>query len=175
MHINRALLLAFCVSVAASSQDAGHSTDAIGAGGGFPAGGYRTDAFSNSVAVSASYEFRPFGYVAPEVGLANLIPKYTNYSEYGTSVSRERVTLLSLGVRGILPVAHGRVELFAGPSVVHIWSSETELSQSYQSPGWLFEIDGGGRIAIDHGHHFWIGPTVRFARDGGDRRKSGFR
>ncbi len=166
MRIFRLFFFTSFVCLNAFSQD-GHSTVSIGAGGGFPAGGYRTSQFSNSAAFSATYEFRFLRYIAPEVGLTNLIPNYTNFSEYGTSVSRERVTLLSIGARGVLPLANGRVELFAGPGATHIWSSQAELTKGYQAPAWLLELDGGGRIAIDRGHRFWIGPTVRFSRDGG--------
>ena len=106
-----------------------------------------------------------FRYLAPAVGLADFLPNYTDYGKYTTTVSRERVTLLSLGFRGILPLAHGRVELFAGPSAAHLWSSAYELTEGYLSPRWLFEVDGGGRVAIDRHRHFWIGPTARFTRD----------
>jgi hypothetical protein len=165
MRIFRLLVLIPYIGVTALSQTGG-STASIGVGGGFPAGGYRTNPFSGSAGFSASYEFRLFRYLAPDVGLSNLIPNYAYGSKYGITESRERVTFLSLGVRGVLPLAEGRVELFAGPAAAHIWSSVAEFTR-FQSPNWLLEIDGGGRMAIGKSRRFWIGPTVRFSRDGG--------
>jgi hypothetical protein len=150
-----------------ASGQGGRSTVSIGVGGGLPAGGFRTEQFLNGPAFSASYEFRLFKYVAPEIGLVDLLPNYTEYSKYGSSISRYRVTLLSMGIRGVLPLAHGRVELFAGPGATRVWSSQYDLARGFDAPKWLLEISGGGRIAIDHGRHFWAGPTVHFSRDGG--------
>jgi hypothetical protein len=160
----RFLFLISCAAIATLGQG-GRSTVSIGAGGGIPAGGYLTDPFSSGPAFAATYEFRAFRCFAPSIGVANFLPNYMNYDEYATTKTRERVTLLSLGFRSVLPLAHGRVELFAGPSATHIGSSVYELTQAYPSPPWLFEVDGGGRMAIDRHRHFWIGPTARFTRD----------
>lgn len=156
-----------CLPLAAFAQTGQFGTLSIGAGGGFPSGGYRTNGFSNSAAFTGAYELRFWKYIAPHVDLVNLLPTYANYSKFGVSYSRERVTLLSFGVRGIVPLAGGRIELFAGPGVVHVWSSQSELTTGFQAPRWLLGIDGGARIAIDRKHRFWIGPTVRYSRDGG--------
>src|ERR1017187_4759288 len=111
----RLLLLTASFMLTAFSQEAGRNTVTIGAGGGFPAGGYRTDGFADSAAFSASYEFRLFRYLAPEAGVVNLIPN----SQFGTFITRERVTLISAGVRGIAPLRRGRIELFAGAGGAH--------------------------------------------------------
>lgn len=71
--------------------------------------------------------FRLFKYVAPEIGLINLIPNDTEYSKYGSSTSRERVTLLPMGVRGIPPLARERL---------------------------LLRSEGEAAFAIDHGRNF---------------------
>jgi hypothetical protein len=160
-------LLICCLPLIAFGQTGRFGTLSIGAGGGLPAGGFRSDSFSIGPSFAAAYEFRLWKYVAPHLDLVNLLPNYANYSKFGISYSRERVTLLSFGVRGVVPVAQDRVELFAGPSAVHVWSSQFDLTSGFHAPGWLLGIDGGGRIAIDRKHRFWIGPTVRYARDGG--------
>jgi hypothetical protein len=162
----RLILVLPCVCIIVSAQDAGRSTVSIGAGGGFPAEFLRTDELSHGPAFSATYEFRLFRYLAPEIGLLDFLPNLTSSSPHGTSVVRERVTLLSFGVRGILPLARGKVELFAGPSAVHIWSDDYDLT-GYGAPSWLIQIDGGFRVAIDRKRHFWVGPRCAFARDGG--------
>ena len=160
-------LLTLCFSLLAVGQETGRNTVSIGAGGGFPSGGWRTESFSDSAAFSASYEFRVFKYLAPEVGVVHMIPNMLNNSKYGYFTSRERVTLLSFGARGIAPLRQGRVELFAGAGATHIWSSDYDLAQGFHSPLWLFQIYGGGRVALDHRHRLWVGPTVRFSRDAG--------
>src|SRR5581483_10889604 len=161
------LLVVCCLPLVVLGQSEYLGTLSFGAGGGFPAGGYRTDPFSNSTSFAAAYEFRLWKYVAPHLDLVNLLPSYASYSRYGVSYSRERVTLLSFGVRGVVPLAQGRVELFVGPDIVHVWSSESGLTSGFQAPRWLLGIDGGGRIAVDRKRRFWIGPAVRFSRDGG--------
>lgn len=151
----------------AFGQNAERSTVSLGAGLGIPAGGYLTGSFSTNVSLGASYEFRLSRYLAPEVGVASLLPRALNNSEYGISSSRENVTLLSLGIRGILPLADGKAELFAGPGVARLFSSSYELTGSYQAPSFLFELATGARVAVDRRHRYWFGPTVRFARNGG--------
>jgi len=76
------------------------------------------------------------------------------------------VTLLSFGGRGIAPFERGRIELFAGAAAVRVFSSNSELF-FYNSPHWIGQVNGGARIAIDERRHFWIGPALRFSRDGG--------
>jgi hypothetical protein len=166
MRMFRPLLIC-CLPLVTFGQTERFGTFSIGAGGGFPASGYRTDPFSNGASFAAAYEFRLWKYVAPHLDLVNLLPNHANYSKFGVSYSRERVTLLSFGVRGVVPLARGRVELFAGPGAVHVWSSQFELTSGFQAPSWLLGIDAGGRMAIDRKHRFWIGPTVRYSRDGG--------
>ena len=161
----RLLLLTSCFSLIGFGQ-ADRGTVTIGAGGGFPAGGYQTEGFSNSAAFSGSYEFRLFHYLAPEIGVQNLIPNVLEDDKYGPLLGRERVSILSFGLRGIAPLRHGRIELFAGGGGAYLWSSDSDFNGD-RSSNWLFQVVGGGRAAIDHRHRFWIGPTVRFSRDAG--------
>lgn len=164
----RFLLLAASFSLMSFSQEAGRNTIAIGAGGGFPAGGSGIYGISNSAAFSGSYEFRLFKYLAPEVALVNTIPNVDYGGRYGPDINRERITFLSFGARGIAPLMQGRLELFAGVGAAHLWSSDPYLTvDGYQAPRWFAQLSGGGRVAIDHRHRFWIGPTMRFTRDGG--------
>src|ERR1700733_12691006 len=98
-----------CFSFSAFAQW-DRSTVTVGAGGGFPAGGenvYRTSYLPDSAAFSAAYEFRLFKYLAPEVSIVNLIPLVPQFSEYPPPPTRERVTLVSIGARGILPLHQG--------------------------------------------------------------------
>lgn len=166
MRLAQLILIVPFLCVSAFGQDGGRNTVSIGAGGTFAGDMLRTEDFSSGPSFSATYEFRLFRYLAPEIGLLDLLPNQTQYSKYGTSVVRERVTLLSFGVRGVLPLARDRVELFAGPGGAHIWSNESYVT-GYNAPSWLFQIDGGIRFAIDGKRRFWVGPRCAFVRDGG--------
>jgi hypothetical protein len=166
------LFLLMGCSIPLFSQDGGRSTITAGVGGGFPIGGrdvYLTgdNGIHNGAAFSGSYEFRLFKYLAPEVGVVNLIPMVDQFGKYPMPPLRERVTLLSMGARGILPLKQGRIELFAGAAAVHVSSSDYYLGSGFSAPKWLWQISGGGRFAIDKRRRFWAGPTVRFSRDGG--------
>jgi hypothetical protein len=160
---SKLVLLVCCFSFTVFGQfDRGTVT--VGAGGGFPTGGenvYQTSYLPDSAAFSAGYEFRLFKYLAPEVSVVNLIPLVPQFSKYPLPPIRERVTLLSLGARGILPLNQGRVELFAGAGAVYVSDMFSPLSN------WLWQVNGGGRIAIGKRRRFWVGPTVRFSRNGG--------
>lgn len=161
----RSFLVLIAYSSLAFCQD-GRSTISVGAGGSFPAGGELTftSQVPDSAAFSAAYEFRLFKYFAPEVSVVDLAPLIPQYGEYPMPPLRTRVTLVSLGARGVLPI--GRAELFAGGAAVHVSTSDQELLNFNSSP-WIWQINGGGRIALDKRRRFWIGPTVRLSRDGG--------
>src|ERR1700722_463100 len=163
------LLLTCCFSFAVFAQEGGRNMVTIGAGGGFPTGGELTSTFGipDSAALSASYEFRLCKYLAPEVSVINLIPLVPQYGEFPRPPLRERVTLLSLGAHGILPLHQDRVELLAGAAAVHVSTSHNEELLFYNSGRWIWQVNCGGRIAIDKRRRFWIGPTARFSRDGG--------
>jgi hypothetical protein len=163
----RVLLLTASFALMAFSQEAGRNTITLGVGGGFPSGGTGIWGIPDSAAFSASYEFRLLKYLSPEVAVVNTIPNVNYGGEYGPVISRERITLLSFGPRGVAPLMHGRMELFAGVGAAHLWSTDLELTVlGYEAPRWFVQLSGGGRIAIDRRHRFWIGPTVRFTRDG---------
>ncbi len=107
-------ILAFLLPLTAYCQGAGTSTITVGVGGGFPAGGYLTDSFSNVSSFSGNFEFRLHQYAAVEVGVENFLADFQNFSRGGEFTTRERVTFLPLGLRGVLPLGQGRIELFLG-------------------------------------------------------------
>jgi hypothetical protein len=163
------LTLLFCFSISLFGQW-GRSTFSLGAGGGFPTGGELTSTsqIPDSAAFSAGYEFRLFKYLAPEVGVVNMIPDIPqNYKGYVLPSLRERVTLLSFGAHGILPLRQGRIELLAGAGGVHAFTSNYYEFFYFNAARTIWQINGGGRIALDKRRRFWVGPTVRYSRDGG--------
>jgi hypothetical protein len=161
------ILLGILTSLSALAADLhfASSTVVAGVGGAFPAGGYRTSEFHNGPLLAGEYEFGVHRFVAATIGVENFLLPFDNTSKFGTSTTRERVTLMPFGLRGIVPVASGRVELFAGTGGAALWSSEYNLGHPFQGNNLLWHLNGGARIALDRAKHVRMGPTVRYYRD----------
>ena len=132
MHrLSRVSLLLLLPLLSVRAQDAVHtSTVTLSVGGEFANG--RVGEFSGP-AFNGNYEFRWWKYIALEAGVDTFLPaaqsyiyedfiysgtNLTNYYSPGSGIfipesGRTRVTLLPFGVKGILPLANGRLELFA--------------------------------------------------------------
>lgn len=152
-------------SLAAAGQKFGSSTLIFGVGGAIPATGYRTLPFHHGPSIAGEYEFGLHKYVAANIGVENFLLNFDYYGKFGSVTTRERVTLMPFGFRGLAPLAGGRAELFAGTGGAHLWSSEYGLVRYYASDRFLWQLNGGGRVAIDRAKHFRVGATVRFYRD----------
>jgi hypothetical protein len=151
-------------SFPATGQQFGSSTVILGVGGALPASGYRTTSFHNGPSIAGEYEFGLHRSVAANIGVENFFLNFDNITRNSLAVTRERITLMPFGIRGIAPLAGGRAELFAGAGGAYLWSSEYDL-RSYGGEGFLWQLNGGGRIAIDRAKHFRVGATMRFYRD----------
>lgn len=154
-------------SALAADPQLGSSTFIAGVGGAFPVAGSGTSAFHNGPSFAGEYELGLHKYVAATFGVENYLLPFDNYSRWGSTSTRERVTLMPFGLRGVVPVAGGRAELFAGVGGAQLWSSEYNLGQPYYGSNFLFHLNGGARIALDRAQHFRLGPTVRYYRDVG--------
>ncbi len=89
---------------------------------------------------------------------------YQNCGKYGCASSRENFRLLDYGLRGILPLAGGRVELSAGLGggyVLHPFG----YSGPYGPNQSLFQYSGKAAIAVDHAGRIRISFGVRTWRD----------
>jgi len=159
-------------------QDAPHdSTLTIGVGGvPYTNNEYYPHLQTGGPAFAANYEYRLLKYLAAEVGADILlpsgealvqsysIPPSTNLISYvpcptcGVLVSgTSRVSLLSYGFKGILPLASGRVELFAGVGGAYGWNSR--FGGSLNSA--FAQASLGVRVALDQQQWFWLGASLR--------------
>lgn len=171
--MNKLFLLLFVFCNFAIGQDALHtSTLTLGVGGvpysssfNLPQGG---------PAFTGTYEYRLWKYFAVEGGVDTLLPSVDYFQQVtviapgqnlvpvGTGFfpisERSRVTLLTYGFKGILPLAKDRLELFAGIGGAYAWNSEYNgvLNDA------LAQTSLGGRLALDRGRHFWLGTTLRW-------------
>ncbi len=129
-----------------------------------------------------NYEFRILKYLAVEAGVENTLPSITRYEFFGIPAGvsllafqqvccvlipdRTQVTLLPFGLKGILPLSGGRFELFAGGGGAYAWHSGDSFANA-----WLLQTSMGGRVALDRGHHFWLGTSGHFFTNFGAGRQ----
>lgn len=157
----------------------GTSTITFGVGGAWTLGG-RPFLISGGPVLNGTYEFRVWKYLAVEAGVHNTLLGMTRYSsiytagvigpgagltQFNTVLSTlvtqgtARNTTIPFGVRGILPLNHSKVELFAGGDSAHTWNA----SQGYTA--WSVETHLGARFALDKQRHFWLGTTGEYMHE----------
>lgn len=165
-------------------QDAAHTSTLTLGVGGLP---YSDGAYSpqrGGPSFTGNYEYRISRYLAAEAGTDVLLPSgvtlgvlavlgpgqnlisyapssYTPGSSCPTICTlvgsgRSQVTLLTYGFKGILPLEADRVELFAGIGGAYGWNSVRGPFDSAYGQG-----SAGARFAVDRGHRFWLGTTLR--------------
>jgi len=174
------LLLSVAVTSVLGQDSSRSSTVTLGVGG--SGGGYGGPAFTGR------YEYRFFKYLAGEAGVDTTLPSVFSYQyvpifsissgTFPTTIysstqtgytyfpfqNRDRVTMLPFGIKGILPLANGRVELFLGAGGAYVWSSRRFSAVS----AWREQTSIGGRVALDRHRRFWVGTTWRFYGDLGN-------
>jgi hypothetical protein len=169
----------FLVSLSHSQEAVHTSTLTLGVGGESRQRTYPQS--SAGPAFKINYEFRLAKYFAVEAGTEMLFPKtvqfqpayvilsgtnLTNYFNGGTSVSalipsfeRRPIGTVPFGIKGILPLAHGRLELFAGVGGAYGWNYSRYLNS------WYGQTSLGGRFALDRRERFWVGTSGRYANN----------
>ena len=172
-------LFLFTGCLTACAQDFVHSsTFTLGVGGlPYSDNPYYPTLQTGGPTFAGSYEYRIWKYLAAEAGTDILLPSGQSYVQSAsiaagqnefpltscitnctTLVSeRSSVALLTYGLKGIFPLAGNRLELFAGIGGAYGWNSE--FSGSLNSA--FAQASLGGRLAIDRGHRFWLGTTLR--------------
>ncbi len=187
MHgILRLTLFGFMPLIAGIAQDAVHtSTITLSAGGETPTA---NDFGEGSGPVfNGNYEYRVWKHVAVEAGADTMLPAKTDYlfvdilpgtnligvttlqtnSPYVlTERGRTWVTLLPFGLKGILPLAGGRLELFAGLGGAYALHSHDSCCNAM-----LMRASVGGRFALDKRRHYWLGTSGQFSSNVGGYRQ----
>ena len=173
------ILLSVTIPSALAQDSSQSSTVTLSVGG--TGGGYGGPTFNGR------YEYRFFKYLAGEAGVDTMLPSFFSYQvvpifsiqsgafptpiysstqtgyTYFPFQNRDRVTMLPFGVKGILPLANGRVELFLGVGGAYVWNSH-----SFSGSAWREQTSIGGRVALDRRRRFWVGTTWRFFGDLGN-------
>jgi len=148
--------------LAAQDGETRHNLE-VGGSGVYPIGGYWASEYSAGPALHAGYGLRLHKYLAAEGGWTGSWLPGTSCSRYGCEHPREQVGFLDYGLRGIVPVASGRVELSAGLGGGYVWFGPD--NHYYNSS--LLQYSGRATVALDRHQHFRVGFTVRTWRDTG--------
>ncbi len=186
MHrVFRTILLASLPALTLFAQDGLHtSTITLSAGGEVPT---RNDFGESSGPVfSGNYEFRILKYLSLEAGVNTMLPKTENFQAFSVlnganliqtgqcapcllviQPARTRVTLVPFGLKAILPVRSDRVELFAGGGGAYAFHADFGNFRDAM----LIQANLGGRVALDQGHHFWLGTSGHFYSNFGSARQ----
>jgi hypothetical protein len=138
---------------------------AVGAGAAFAAGGELTGAYHRGPSVTGEYEFGLHRFLAATVGVENYLLNVDQCTRFGCTQARERFTFMPFGLRGILPLAGGRTELFVGTGGARLWSTNYTFGSSFNANKILWQANGGFRVALDRARHFRLGPVFRLSRD----------
>ena len=154
--------MSLCAGVLAAQDGAARHSLEAGGGGMFPLSGWKASEYSAGPALHTGYQLRLQKYVAVEGGWTGSWLPGTSCSRYGCEHPVGRVGFLDYGLRGIVPVAAGRVELSAGLGGGYIWYGPGDAP--YYN-GSLLQYSGRATVAIDHHKHIRVGFTVRTWRD----------
>lgn len=110
--------------------------------------------------LTTSYEFLPVF-----TGV-NLISPCATGCVFLTQTSRTMVNLVPVGAKLVLPLASDRFEVFAGGGGAYAFHSDGSYRDAVLAQGSV-----GGRIALDHGHRFWLGTSGHFYSNVGRDRQ----
>jgi len=137
----------------------------IDAAGVFPVDGFKAEEYSTGPGLRVGGEFRLHRNLVAEGGWTGAwMATYYDCSRFGCSYSRLENKFLDYGLRGVLPLAGGRVELSLGVGGGYIWFDSTS-GDNYYYNGSLFQYSGKAAVALDRNGHWRVNFTVRTWRD----------
>jgi hypothetical protein len=159
-------LSAFLLAIGCLHAQAGfdrHTLD-LSTSGVFPIGGYKAEEYSSGPGLRAGYEFRISKYVAADGGWTAAWMPGLECSRFGCTHPTNEMRFLDYGVRGVLPLAAGRVQLSVGLGGGYVWFDKAS-GDSYYYNGSLFQYSGRATVAVGSGGHWRLGFSLRTWRD----------
>lgn len=161
------LLLALSAGALSAQVPVTRANVEIDAAGVYPVGGLKAEEYTNGPGLRVGGELRLHRNLVAEAGWTGAWSA-TDYdcSRFGCSYSRLENKFLDYGVRGVLPLAAGRVELSLGVGGGYIWFSPTSGDNLYYN-GSLFQYSGKAAVALNRNGRWRINFTVRAWRDPG--------
>jgi hypothetical protein len=156
------LLSAGALSAQVSIPRADIEIDAVGV---FPVGGYKAEEYSSGPGLRVGGDFRLLRNLMVEGGwTAAWNATFYDCSRFGCSYSRLENKFLDYGLRGVLPLAAGRVELSVGVGGGYIWFDKAS-SDNYYYNGSLLQYSGKAAVALDRHGRWRANFTIRTWRD----------
>lgn len=137
-------------------------------------------AMNTSGVIRAGVGFRVLPYLQADFGF-DAVPRAAREDFFQSTIIgdihvHDHEFLLPIGGRGVLPIANGRAELFAGAGAAYLHYGEdvsvpgagSDSSFHCQTcrsrGGWGWYTNAGLNVAIDRKHRFWIGAESRYIR-----------
>jgi hypothetical protein len=158
------LCLALSVGALSAQFPIPRANAEIDAAGIFPVGGYVAGAYSSGPGLRMAVECRLTRYLAADAGwTAAWMATDYSCSRFGCSYSRLQNKFLDYGLRGVLPLDGGRVELSVGVGGAYIWFDP--ISDDHYHNGPLFQYSGKAVVALDRTGRWRVNFTVRTYRD----------
>jgi hypothetical protein len=137
----------------------------IDAAGVFPVDGFKAEEYSTGPGLRVGGEFRFHRNLVAEGGWTGMwMATYYDCSHSGCSYSRLENKFLDYGLRGVLPLVGGRVEISLGVGGGHIWFDSASGDNNYYN-GSLFQYSGKAAVGLDRDGHWRVNFTVRAWRD----------
>lgn len=119
-----------------------------------------------SVSLGATYSYHLFRNLGVEAGVVSALnPTPEIRGAHYDIVPRDRFIWVPFGLRGILPLKRGRVELSAAAGGLYEKYSISNPNSAVglvSRDGWGGYFAGGAAIAMDRGRHFWLGASPRW-------------
>ena len=120
--------------------------------------GYDAKAFGPGFEFSPAYTASLYNLHGLECPLCVLGPR-----------NRIRFTLPPFGANATWRLHEDRVELYTGFGGIEAWKADgtfepqgRRLFSNADDDAWLTQVQAGGRIAVDHDRHVWLGATGRY-------------
>jgi hypothetical protein len=169
LSMARLPILSFLLALSAGALSAqvpiSRANVEIDTAGVFPVDGFKAEEYSTGPGLRMGGEFRLHRNLVAEGGWTGAwMATYYNCNHLGCSYSRLENRFLDYGMRGVLPLAGGRVELSLGVGGGYIWFDSASNGSSYYN-GSLLQGSGKAAIALDRNGHWRFNFTVRTWRD----------
>jgi hypothetical protein len=135
-------------------------------------GGYARNILSyccvtdTATSLGATYGYRVFRNLEIEAGVVTAL--YPTHEIRGANYDikpNDRFIWVPFGLRGILPLHNGRIELSAAAGGLYEKYSVSNPDSGFglqSRAGWGGYFAGGAAMAIDRGRHFWLGASPRW-------------
>ena len=131
----------------------------------FPVSGFKAKEYSTGPGLRVGGEFRLHRNLLAETGWTGAWMG-TDYAcnRFGCSYGRLENKFLDYGLRGVLPVAGGRIDLSVGVGGGYVWF-DSGSGDNYFYNGSLLQYSGKAAIALDRKGRWRANFTVRSWRD----------